>query len=427
MAHDPDPPWLLPAEIPFADLKARDLEECVYWLLDALGAKDLEWRLGGAGGGAADGGRDLEAVFYTPAPGDDLDRQSWWVECKGRSGTVEPEAVKTAVNNAMARADLDVLVIATNTTFSNPTRDWVAEWQRNHPRPRVRLWDQTVLERQLSRHPQVVMRLFAKALSLEGRAKAVEERFWGRFEYATPGSLADFWVARETMSFEALGVFAFIASEFAGGSITQRPWAAATTAEGLAGILQLALLNTPYLMVRSQKNGQDSEPLVRALAYLLLAALQAFDPQDVADHVTRLTGERDGAVFPDHVREVLLLPLVRQLQSELQDVCSSDCKRMLTTRRALRTESGDELETYWRRLSPDGLAKPDEPERSLRLEKLSEPCIVGFPVDKDVSCPLFEMEASLDNIAPLLTVLARVSWFRKDQAFAQWAAKEAAP
>ncbi len=69
-----------PAEIPFADLKARDLEECVCWLLDALGAKDLEWRLGGARGGAADGGRDLEAVFYTPAPGDDMDRQSWWVE-----------------------------------------------------------------------------------------------------------------------------------------------------------------------------------------------------------------------------------------------------------------------------------------------------------------------------------------------------------
>jgi hypothetical protein len=59
MAKPPDPPWLLPAEIPFADLKARDLEECVYWLLDAMGAKDLEWRLGGAGGGAADGGRDL--------------------------------------------------------------------------------------------------------------------------------------------------------------------------------------------------------------------------------------------------------------------------------------------------------------------------------------------------------------------------------
>jgi hypothetical protein len=35
MAENPDPPWLLPAEIPFADLKARDLEEYVYRLLRA--------------------------------------------------------------------------------------------------------------------------------------------------------------------------------------------------------------------------------------------------------------------------------------------------------------------------------------------------------------------------------------------------------
>lgn len=33
------------------------------------------------------------------------------------------------------------------------------------------------MERLLSRQPQVVLRLFAQALSLEGRIKAAEERF----------------------------------------------------------------------------------------------------------------------------------------------------------------------------------------------------------------------------------------------------------
>jgi len=47
---------VLPAAIPFTTLKRNDLEECVFWLLDAMGAKDLEWRLGGIGGGASDGG-----------------------------------------------------------------------------------------------------------------------------------------------------------------------------------------------------------------------------------------------------------------------------------------------------------------------------------------------------------------------------------
>jgi hypothetical protein len=42
----PGPEWVLPAGIPFSDLKGRDLEECVYWLVDALGARNLEWRIG---------------------------------------------------------------------------------------------------------------------------------------------------------------------------------------------------------------------------------------------------------------------------------------------------------------------------------------------------------------------------------------------
>src|SRR5712675_1141833 len=101
MSVKTDKEWVLPASIPFANLKRRDLEECVYWLLDAMGAKDLEWRTGGTGGGAADGGRDLEARFYFPAADGELEAQKWWIECKGRSSTVEPDAVKAAVNNAV--------------------------------------------------------------------------------------------------------------------------------------------------------------------------------------------------------------------------------------------------------------------------------------------------------------------------------------
>ncbi len=125
--QSPPPPqeWILPASIPFAELKRRDLEECVYWLLDAMGAKDLEWRTGGTGPRAADGGRDLEARFYTPAVDGELEAQKWWIECKGRTGTVEADEVKSAVNNALAIDELDYVVIATKAQFSNPTRDWV--------------------------------------------------------------------------------------------------------------------------------------------------------------------------------------------------------------------------------------------------------------------------------------------------------------
>lgn len=160
MNHNSEKKWVLPAQIPFAELKAHDLEECVYWLLDAMGARDLEWRTGSHGTGAADGGRDLEASFYQPSPDGEMEAQRWWIECKGRGKTVEPEAVKNAVINASVKQGLASLVIVTNTTFSNPTRDWVSDWQSKNSSPKVRLWDKISLERFLSEQPTVVLRLF---------------------------------------------------------------------------------------------------------------------------------------------------------------------------------------------------------------------------------------------------------------------------
>jgi hypothetical protein len=74
-------------------------------------------------------------------PDGELDRQRWWVECKGRTETVERGAVQQAALDASARVDVDILVIATNSRFSNPTRDWVAERARSYPRPIIKLWD----------------------------------------------------------------------------------------------------------------------------------------------------------------------------------------------------------------------------------------------------------------------------------------------
>jgi hypothetical protein len=106
---------ILPTQIPWEKLKGKDLEECLYWLIDSLGGKDLEWRLGGEGGGAPDQGRDLEAIFYKHEPDGEISRQKWWVEAKGRTSTVEPAIVKESILNAAGKNDLDVLVIASNT------------------------------------------------------------------------------------------------------------------------------------------------------------------------------------------------------------------------------------------------------------------------------------------------------------------------
>jgi hypothetical protein len=58
--------FVTPSQIPWDRLRGKDLEECVFWLVNSMGAKDLVWRVGGRGEGAADQGRHLECVFYVP-------------------------------------------------------------------------------------------------------------------------------------------------------------------------------------------------------------------------------------------------------------------------------------------------------------------------------------------------------------------------
>jgi hypothetical protein len=334
-------------------------------MLDAMGAKDLEWRTGGKGGGAADGGRDLEANFYMPTADGELEAQKWWIECKGRAGTVDPDEIKSAVNNALAIDGLDYVVIATNTQFSNPTRDWVRDWQSKHPRPKVKLWDRSLLERYLSRHPDVVLRLFSEALSTQGRFQAMESRFWNKFEYMTPRALDALWKNRKELEATPMGLFAAVVNEFANGKITSRPWAASLNAEGLIQVIHIGLVNLPYLLKRGLKGGLDQEPMFRAFAYLILAALEELTPANSARLITDSLMRGKELSMPEDVQEYLLMPIMDQLLSEIQDVCSSDCSRMSRMDRGALTSDQDEVENYWMRLEPQGL------DRGLIIEEIS--------------------------------------------------------
>lgn len=408
--------WVLPAYIPFAVLKRRDLEECVYWLLDAMGAKDLEWRTGGTGGGAADGGRDLEAHFYAPVADGEIEAHKWWIECKGRIGTVEADEVKAAVNNALAISGLDYIVIATNTQFSNPTRDWVKHWQAKHPTPKVKLWDQAKLERYLSRHPEVVLRLFSEALSPDGRFRAMESRFWNKLEFVTPAILADLWKVRKEIEVTEMGMFSAIANEFAIGNITHRPWTAVLDANSVVQLLSIGLYNVLYLAHRCSNAGVDQQIVFRTFAYLILAALDRLPAESVAVLISDSLSRGEKELLPEEVQDMMLMPIINQLLFEIQDVCFSDCKRMMSLDRSTLTEPRDEVDDYWLRLELEDLEERSGERRLLRIEKFDEPCLVGFPVDKDNGCPLFHFEPTVKNTADLLAIIKRVAAFRKVQA-----------
>lgn len=407
--------WILPASIPFADLKRTDLEECVYWLLDAMGAKNLEWREGGTGGGAADGGRDLEAQFFIPNDDGELFPQKWWIECKGRSKTVEPQAVRDAVTNAVAFTGLDTLIIVTNSLFSNPTRDWVREWQLKYPKPRVELWDRNQLERYLSRHPDVVLRLFSEALSPDGQYQAMTQRFWNKIEYIPTESRKAFWKERYNIKHSEMGIFALIANEFANGNISHRPWGAVLDAKTLYETLNFGLVNVIYLISRSSRGKTEQSPIVRTISYLILVSLDIWPASVVAELVTHSLFHGKLEQAPESMREYLLMPIVDQLLSEMQEVCSSDCSRMSSTRTVLKMKNGEEIEKYWLRLEGKGAEEVDAPEEFLLIEGLKQPCAVGFSVDETHSCPLFSMKPDIENIEAILTTIKQVADFRRKQ------------
>lgn len=405
--------WVLPSEIPISDLKALDLEECVYWLFDSLGARDLQWRIGGSGEGASDGGRDLEATLFVSSPDGEMEGEQWWIECKGRSGTLEKREVQRAVSNAMAQEGLACLVIVTNTRFSNPTRDWVQEWQAKYPRPKIKLWDQSTLEHQLSRHPDVVLRLFAEGLSTFGHLAALRERFWNKLEYAPVKSLRDIWAERDVQEIGPLERLALIANEFAHGNIEQRPWGGIADIQEIVHTLHFGLLNLPYLYVRVINAGVEQIPLFRCFSYLVLVLLQNLSAVQVSRIILDSLSERGSKRLRKDAIEMLLSPILGQLLDEMRDVCTSDCYRVSYSSSWDRDSKEDQLEHYWQRFEEKGINQvSEEADRYIMIENEMEPCKVGFEVNRRRGCPLFEVDPTMDGLDELLETVGRVSEFR---------------
>lgn len=417
-----DPVWVVPASIPFDDLKAKDLEECVYWLLDAMGAQDIEWRVGGAGGGAADGGRDLEAKILVPLEEGDLAPQTWWFECKGRARTVEPEAVRNAAHTAFAYAHVDALVMVTNSRFSNPTIEWVKSWNVSHVKPQVKLWDRSHLERLISRQPSVALRLFAESLSLEGRLEVMQSRFWNRVEYTPVQVLADIWEHRGELEIDGLARFALVANEFANRSIDARPWGTVASTDELISTLETALANVYYIYLRVMRSGVNQHPIFRSLTYLILLALKKVELERVARTIEAYLVERDGKVLPDQWVDIFLGPILGNLKDELTEVCVPNCARVHMLHGGDTTSEGELVDKYWHRFESVPLEKMDD--RVLWLESNDAPCNVGFQVNEVLRCPLISLEPGVSNLRETLGIAKHVLFGTLGEVSGETAAKK---
>ena len=395
---------ILPSQIPWDNLVGHELEELLYWIFDSLGAKNIVWRVGGIGSGAADSGRDLELDFHIPDPDGTVRKQKWWVEAKGRQDrSIDKSTVERAILNVYAYDQVEVLLLATNSHFTNPTRDWVTAWQKNHRLPKIKLWEREDLERRCSEKPGVVLRLFSHALTPQGVSKSVTERFWEYSYYADVPTLDLLWESRFELDLNnPMCLTALISSELANGNINSHPWPLFTEDETLELSLICSYRNLLYLVNRAHDFGAKEEPLTGCLGYLILCSLDKLGEDRTLEIILSSWNDK-GETVPDGFKTELLRPVIRNLFKELLFVCSHDCPRVIIDESFFR----DDPKEYWSRLSHDeSLTTKDN--GVLTIELKDKPCLALFPNDTKKSCPLMHTDAPEKNLRESLLIIEAV-------------------
>jgi hypothetical protein len=381
-------PLIVPSRIPWDDLTQEHLEELLYCLLSDSGMQDLRWRRGGRKTTAADGGRDLEGMKMVDTMGE-LRPERWWIEAKGRRGTVERRAVESALLSARTSGEVDHLVIATNSQFSNPTVDHVKAWQQENPRPKVWLWQREDLETKVSRRSEAVSRLFVRAMSTQGRLEFAGAQFWRHARCPSVNELALFWNERGTLEWNSELRLAVLAGEAAHGGLHEHAWLATCSRREIKSLLTTTIANAIPICERAEAFGAPEEPMMQMSAHVLLAATRALGSRATATAINTLYAGRGAKMSEAVLRSLrigVVAPLLEIARRQLAPVCLTGCKRV-------DFDDGSELqdehrETYWQRFVRRD--PPKEPKRYLQIlgEWPNVPCRAGLTLDKTRSCPM---------------------------------------
>jgi hypothetical protein len=118
--------------------------------------------------------------------------------------------------------------------------------------------------------------------------------------------------------------------------------------------------------------------------------------------------------FPKELQGIFVTPMIGRLESELFDICQSDCHRVSTE---LRLLSKKQVEHYWDRLRVQKSAPASDEEKEVFfLEATTLPCKVGFEMTKERGCPYLgnPKEEVRDQLTKLQnTILFRLAQYSK--------------
>lgn len=132
-----------------------EFENLCYDLLYALGFKNLDRR-----GGAADRGRDIEAVWEIKDPSGDIYLQKWFVECKFYKYGISIRDIHDKIQWADVEYP-DTLLIITNSHLTAQAKGWL-EKIRKEKVCNIQIWENEKIEKLLSKYPYILEKYFPK-------------------------------------------------------------------------------------------------------------------------------------------------------------------------------------------------------------------------------------------------------------------------
>lgn len=129
------------------DLSDTEFENFCFNILQSLDFVNLSWRKGtGLTSSPSDQGRDIQGELLRKDVDGSEHHEKWFVECKHYVKGVPPDKIQGAISWANAERP-DVLLIVVSNFLSNPTKNYLDDYQKqNKPPYRIKVWELKDLE-----------------------------------------------------------------------------------------------------------------------------------------------------------------------------------------------------------------------------------------------------------------------------------------
>lgn len=396
----------------FSEIDPVEFENLVFHLIDEMGFSNIQWRKGGEGNSATDGGRDLEATFWSVQPAASKE-EKYWFEVKYRTGQLEKSQVQNTVLNAAGNNSKDNLVIITNKTISNPTLDWINEFQVSNKVPNVTVWQGHDLEILLRKNPRTLAKFLPTSLAFSGRCKVMESKFSNLLLLPSGGEIDELWKNRDKFQENSFLTLAACLAEVSYGNVIQRPWGMELSESRLIAALATGMVNVYPFIFKCSALSREQTPIITGLTYLTQCLLVRHGAEVTTQIITNPEEMFDlNYQLPEELSFNRYEPILSTLLHDLAMYCSNSsyCPK-------LHYKSPEDVPSYFLRFAvpKDNQERDDmflimnssRHECKLHLVPVNEYCPLGSNNEEDLPKEPVEVKKLLEFSRSV--ILARLS------------------